>query len=592
MSVKAGTVCGWKDVDITMQHGSHEGAGRPGLVSPVLMEVEEHRGSSHKTSGDVLESFRPVASRPRVPHPTSDTAVAPTPGRCGDEARRPDEGVSGGISAGDRSGAGGGNGTPATMSTAREEDPEVKTNGSPPDSASTSNGLMSVTSRFRGKGKGKALANEGDVSKRNGMATRGRTTPPPMERPNTRRRSKGLTSDSSGGIMSTGKRRAESASISEAEGDQRDRKEGEGQNRIDLDIPGAEGAEGVPRAKRRRRGQRHPTTTLINPQNQEPTSRIGVATENANVRRLRSRTPSDSGSVSSSSGGGDGRKPASGTLVEAVDQKRSHQPPVNPVEKIEARDGDSAGAGLTDTGERGGRQGRRGSYRSSSRGRGRGRGSSRGKQRSPLLDSAVHRGASNKGRDTTSGRWRMHRMTEDYVNTCGNIMYPQVSVGAYGFSPEEGRHPIDRPATLGMIQSSLYRPPVISRWSPYQVACFEAAMHVYGKEFHLVAMAVEGKECTDVVEFYYVWKKTDHYKQWKAGYRREMAILRRHSEDGERRLEGRGWGNNQEEVLGEVARAAGVVTMPEPGRRVRMENSHGARAGVDARGAGSGRGGG
>ncbi len=54
---------------------------------------------------------------------------------------------------------------------------------------------------------------------------------------------------------------------------------------------------------------------------------------------------------------------------------------------------------------------------------------------------------------------------------------------------------------------------------------FEGAICIHGKLFHKVAKAVETKTCSEVIEFYYVWKKTGHYKQWKTMYKSEMAIL-------------------------------------------------------------------
>lgn len=67
------------------------------------------------------------------------------------------------------------------------------------------------------------------------------------------------------------------------------------------------------------------------------------------------------------------------------------------------------------------------------------------------------------------------------MNTCGGILYPRVTVGAFGFKPEEGRFPMERPTTLGMLKTKLRRPTVIEMWSPFQVGLFEAAISVHGK---------------------------------------------------------------------------------------------------------------
>lgn len=95
------------------------------------------------------------------------------------------------------------------------------------------------------------------------------------------------------------------------------------------------------------------------------------------------------------------------------------------------------------------------------------------------MDGGGPRGASNKARDTS--RWRTHRMVEDYVNTCGSIMYPRVRVGPFGYNAAAGRFPLERPATLGMMRTEMRRPTVIEKWSPYQVALFEGALSIHGK---------------------------------------------------------------------------------------------------------------
>ena len=59
---------------------------------------------------------------------------------------------------------------------------------------------------------------------------------------------------------------------------------------------------------------------------------------------------------------------------------------------------------------------------------------------------------------------------------------------------------------------------VLEKWSPYEVAVFEAAIMEYGKEFHQVQKAVGTKTTREVIDFYYIWKKTSHYQKWKKIY--------------------------------------------------------------------------
>jgi hypothetical protein len=60
------------------------------------------------------------------------------------------------------------------------------------------------------------------------------------------------------------------------------------------------------------------------------------------------------------------------------------------------------------------------------------------------------------------------------------------------------------------------------RWSPYEIALFESAMCLVGKAFPQISKVVGTKSVRDVIEFYYVWKKTKNYAHWKATYRHQL----------------------------------------------------------------------
>lgn len=57
------------------------------------------------------------------------------------------------------------------------------------------------------------------------------------------------------------------------------------------------------------------------------------------------------------------------------------------------------------------------------------------------------------------------------------------------------------------------------------------ATRTIAQVFHKVAEEVDGKSVPDVIEFYYMWKKSQHYKQWKAMFRSEQAILQDQEDD-------------------------------------------------------------
>lgn len=115
-------------------------------------------------------------------------------------------------------------------------------------------------------------------------------------------------------------------------------------------------------------------------------------------------------------------------------------------------------------------------------------------------------------------RWRAHRMAEDYIGMASSLILPTIRLGPYGYDASSGLFPTERITALGLLTSPVRRPTVVERWNPYEICVFEASMALYGKDFHEVARTVGTKSCKEVVEFYYVWKKTEHYKVWKREY--------------------------------------------------------------------------
>ncbi len=74
-------------------------------------------------------------------------------------------------------------------------------------------------------------------------------------------------------------------------------------------------------------------------------------------------------------------------------------------------------------------------------------------------------------------------------------------------------------SALGYLKSPLRRPTVIEKWSPYEIAMFEASIAEHGKNFARIQQDIRThKSVPDVIEFYYIWKKTSHYAQWKKEY--------------------------------------------------------------------------
>ena len=76
-----------------------------------------------------------------------------------------------------------------------------------------------------------------------------------------------------------------------------------------------------------------------------------------------------------------------------------------------------------------------------------------------------------------------------------------------------------RRTTLGRLTSPIREPTVLEKWSPYEVALFESGICLTGKLFTALAAVVKTKTAAECIEFFYVWKKSKNYAQWKATFK-------------------------------------------------------------------------
>lgn len=120
-----------------------------------------------------------------------------------------------------------------------------------------------------------------------------------------------------------------------------------------------------------------------------------------------------------------------------------------------------------------------------------------------------------------------HQLADDYVEMASNlVLYPSNApalgekggYGSGGFDAAKGMFPFDVVSALQYIKSPMRRPTVVERWSPLEIATFEASIAEHGKEFHVLQKDIKTKTTKEVVEFYYIWKKTAHYRRWKQQY--------------------------------------------------------------------------
>lgn len=141
-------------------------------------------------------------------------------------------------------------------------------------------------------------------------------------------------------------------------------------------------------------------------------------------------------------------------------------------------------------------------------------------------------------------------MAQDYVDLASNMMlYPLSNLGPYGYAvvgdvaagcdghnggmARLASYPLEHMSALSFLKSAVRRPTIIERWSPYEIAVFEAALAEYGKDFLRVRNEIGGTKTTpEVIEFYYIWKKTSHYCRWKQEYVPEYLDVSENEDDG------------------------------------------------------------
>ena len=78
---------------------------------------------------------------------------------------------------------------------------------------------------------------------------------------------------------------------------------------------------------------------------------------------------------------------------------------------------------------------------------------------------------------------------------------------------------------MGFLKSPLRRPTIIEKWSPYEISLFEAGMGHYGKDFYQIHKLLQTKSTKEVIDFYYIWKKTERHDVFANATRMEKKKL-------------------------------------------------------------------
>ena len=70
-------------------------------------------------------------------------------------------------------------------------------------------------------------------------------------------------------------------------------------------------------------------------------------------------------------------------------------------------------------------------------------------------------------------------------------------------------------SSFGILQSPLVVSKAEDGWSPREVSVFESSLMIHGKDFRMISELIKTKSTKEVIEFYYIWKKTENYSRWK-----------------------------------------------------------------------------
>jgi len=125
---------------------------------------------------------------------------------------------------------------------------------------------------------------------------------------------------------------------------------------------------------------------------------------------------------------------------------------------------------------------------------------------------------SEAGDKSPKNYWRTSRMVEDYVNLVSDVMVPLVAYGRYGNNPARCEFRVERPTLLGAMNSPVRKPILFEKWSPREIAIFEGALALHGKNFHMLQRFIKTKSTKEIIEFYYIWKLTTHGREWKRSF--------------------------------------------------------------------------
>jgi len=109
------------------------------------------------------------------------------------------------------------------------------------------------------------------------------------------------------------------------------------------------------------------------------------------------------------------------------------------------------------------------------------------------------------------------QMLENYVSTVSAFYFGEID-NTEDRSSSRANNKFNekfRLTTLDMLISPLRTDSIIDRWTPKEVAIFEAGICKYGRQFHMIQRLIRTKTEREVIDFYYHWKKTSHYKMWK-----------------------------------------------------------------------------
>jgi len=125
--------------------------------------------------------------------------------------------------------------------------------------------------------------------------------------------------------------------------------------------------------------------------------------------------------------------------------------------------------------------------------------------------------SASAGPQAQAKRLNLGERLETVLTTSVNPLYDRPSSASV--IDDDRLVPAHRFTSLGYLLLPIRRGSVVEKWTPQEIAIFEAGISLHGKKFDVLKSFLPSKSMREVIEFYYTWKNTTHKQVWRKTYK-------------------------------------------------------------------------